>query len=237
VAQALLRTARRDAFAWVYLACFGVASAGYALLTPHAQAALIGWASTSVANLEREPAGPLVVSAFLAPSYFLAWPTLILLALPGAGRAVGCARAAGICAAGHVIGTLASEGIVGYRIGAGQLPPADRHLIDVGPSYVVVSAVVVAGLCGSRLARAAALADFAVLAFPGHIFGGLSHLDVSAVGHLTAAVTAAAVAGPMLARRRRSSPSRLSGSRRDVTHAGADQVGDAGGEDPQYQLP
>jgi hypothetical protein len=119
-------------------------------------------------------------------------------------------------------------------VGAGQLPPADRYLIDVGPSYVVVSAIVIAVMCGSRLARVAALADLAVLTFAGHIFGGLSHLDVAAVGHLTAAVTAAAVTAPMLSRRKQS---RQRASRRDVTHSDADQVRDARGEGPQYQLP
>jgi hypothetical protein len=228
---------RRDAFAAAYLACFAIAGLVFAALSPHAQAALTSWASTSVTNLEHEPAGPLVVSAFLAPGYFLAWPALILLALPGAGRALGSARAALVCAAGHVIGTLVSEGIVAYRIGAGQLPLTDRDLIDVGPSYVVVSAIVIAVMCGSRLARTAALADFAVLVFPGRIFGGLSHLDVAAVGHLTAAVTATAITAAILARRRRSRRSRPDRSRRDVTDPDADQVGDPGGEDPQYQLP
>jgi hypothetical protein len=203
-------TGRRDAFAAVYLACFAITGLVYAALSPHAQAALTAWASTSVANLEHEPVGPLIVSAFVAPGYFLAWPALILLVLPGAGRALGSTRTALVCAAGHVIGTLVSEGIVAYRVDAGQLPHADRNLIDVGPSYVVVSAIVIAVMCGSRLARAAALADFAVLVFPGHIFGGLSRLDVAAVGHLTAAVTAAAITAAILARRRQSRQSNQS---------------------------
>jgi hypothetical protein len=102
-------------------------------------------------------------------------------------------------------GTAVSEGIVAYRVDAGQLPAADRYLTDVGPSYVVVSAIVIAVICGTWLGRAAALLDFAVLAFGGHIFAGLSHLDVSAVGHLTAVITAA-VLTPILARRGRPAP-------------------------------
>ncbi len=50
----------------------------------------------------------------------------------------------------------------------GQLPVADRYLTDVGPSYVVVSAIVV--VCGTWLARAAAAPDFAVLVFGEHIY-------------------------------------------------------------------
>jgi hypothetical protein len=95
--------------------------------------------------------------------------------------------------AGQVIGSLVSEGIVAYRVDVGQLPVADRHLTDVGPSYVVVSAIVIAIMCGTWLARVAAALDFAVLVFGGQIFSGLSHLDVSAVGHLTAIVTAATI--------------------------------------------
>lgn len=220
--------ARRDVFAWAYLACFMVTSFVYTVLSPRAQVSLIAWASTNAANLEHEPVGPLVLSAFLAPGYFLAWPALILLALPGAGRALGSARAALVCAAGHVIGTLVSEGIVAYRVDAGQFPGSDRYLTDVGPSYVVVSAIVIAVICGNRLARAAALACLAILVFPGHIFGGLSRLDVSAVGHLTAAVTAAAAAA---AARRRGA------SGHGAADAEADKVGDPGGEDAEYQLP
>jgi hypothetical protein len=183
---------RRYAFASAYLACYLVSEVVYVLLSPSARAALTGWASTSVANLEHEPVGPLVLSAFIGPGYLLVWPVLIALALFGANRAVGNVRTALICAAGHAIGTVVSEGIVAYRVDAGQLPMADRYLVDVGPSYVVVSAIVIAVVCGTWPARVAATLDFAVLVFGGHIFAGLSHLDVSAVGHLTAMVTAAA---------------------------------------------
>jgi hypothetical protein len=155
-----------------------------------------------VANLEHEPVGPLVVSAFVGPGDYLAWPVLIALALFGANRALGNWRTAGICLAGQVVASLVSEGIVAYRVDAGQLPVADRHLIDVGPSYVVMSAIVIALLCGSWPARLAAALDLAIQVFGGNIFGGLSHLDVAAVGHLTAALTAAAGVTLVVIRRR-----------------------------------
>ena len=94
---------------------------------------------------------------------------------------------------------------------ADQLPAADRYLTDVGPSYVVVSAIVIAVVCGTWLARAAAVLDFAVLVFGGHIFAGLGHLDVSAVGHLTALVTAAAGVTLILARGGRPVPAPRAG--------------------------
>jgi len=114
---------RRYAVAWGYLACLALTGLVYARLSPPARAAVAAWASTNVANLSHEAAGPLVVSA-----------------------------------------------------------------------------IVIALICGTWLARALAAADFAILVFPGQIFGGLSHLDVSAVGHLTALLTAAAAIAAMRAR-------------------------------------
>ena len=201
----------RYGFACAYLACYLAAEVVYVVLSRPGQAALTAWASTSVANLEHEPAGPLVLSAFVGPGYFLVWPVLIALALFGANRALGNARTALVCVAGQVAGTVVSEGIVGYRVQADQLPAADRYLTDVGPSYVVVSAIVIAVVCGTWLARAAAVLDFAVLVFGGHIFAGLGHPDVSAVGHLTALVTAAAGVTLILARGGRPMPASRAG--------------------------
>jgi hypothetical protein len=236
------RILARYGFACAYLACFVAAELLYTLLSPHAQAKLIAWASTNVANLEHEPVGPLLVSALVTPGYFAVWPVLIALALFGANRALGNLRTALVCLAGHVIGSLVSEGIVAYRVNAGQLDAANRHLTDVGPSYVVVSAIVIALACGTWLARALAALDLVVLVFPGHIFGGLSQLDVAAVGHLTAILTAAAATALILARRGRGpGPSREPRSGRDsgghVADGHADQVGDRDRAGPQDQLP
>jgi hypothetical protein len=228
---------RRFAVAWGYLAGLIAGCLVYGQLTAPAQAAFTTWASTSVANLEHEPVGPLVVSAFIAPGYLLLWPLLAALALFGANRALGNVRTLLVCVAGQVIGSLVSEGIVGYRVDAGQLPVADRHLVDIGPSYVVVSAIVIALICGTWLARVLAAADFAILVLGGQIFSGLSHLEVSAVGHLTAMLTAAAATVAIQIRGRSGRSGRRRTSRRDVTDADADQVSDPGGAGPEYQLP
>ena len=229
----------RYAFAGAFLTCFVVTGLVYILLDPGAQATLTGWASTNVANLEHEPVLPLLLSAFVAPGYLLTWPVLIALALFGANRAVGNARIALVCLAAHVIGTLVSEGIVAYRVDAGQLSAASRHLTDVGPSYVVVSAVVVALALGTWLARALAAVDLVILVFPGDIFGGLSQLDVAAVGHLTAMLTAA-VAVILFWPRGKPPPASGRRGRRssggDVADGGADAVGDRGRGGAQEQL-
>ena len=158
----------------------------------------------------QHPAGSLVASAFVTQAFATVWPALIALAMFGASRVLGNWRTALVCAAGQVTGTLVSEAIAGYRVSRGLLPAAGRYIIDVGPSYVVVSAIVVALLYGSWLARAAAALDLALLVVVGNIFGGLSHLDVAAVGHVTA-MSVAAVGGSLLVwqlRRRQRRPLR-----------------------------
>jgi hypothetical protein len=191
------------AVAWLYLGAFIIAQVIYALLPPDRQAALIGWASTNVHNLSHNPLGSLVVSPFVTQESAWAWPVLIALAMFGANGVLGNWRTAVVCAAGQVIGTLVSEGIVSYRVDRGVLPASDRYLIDVGPSYVVLTAIMVALLYGSWLARAAAALDLALLVVVGNIFGGLSSLDVSAVGHVTAVVVGAAGGGLLAWQRRR----------------------------------
>ena len=56
-----------NAFACVYLAGYLLTEFVCILLTPRAQTTLTAWASTNVANLEHEPIGPLVLSAFVGP--------------------------------------------------------------------------------------------------------------------------------------------------------------------------
>ncbi len=181
----------RYAVAWTFLGLFLLTDLVYLALPSHDQATVAGWASTSVYNLHHHPVGALITSAFVPQEAAGAWPVLIALALFGANRALGNWRTAVICAAGQIVGTLVSEGIIDYRTGHGLAPAADRYLLDIGPSYVVVSAIVIALLLGTWLARAAALLDLVLLIAVGNIFGGLSKLEVSAVGHVTAMVVAA----------------------------------------------
>src|SRR5260221_6399715 len=196
------RAASDYAAAAVFLVLFAIGGLVTTLLSPHESAALRLWASTNVASLQHHPVPALVLSAFLPSGPPFAWLALIALTMFGANRAVGTARLALICAAGHLIGTGVSEGIVAYRVDYGSLPPAWSHIPDVGPSYVVVSAIVVAVMFGTWLTRVTALAVFAVLVFVSHIFAGLTSLHVAAVGHLTAIVTAAALGLALAVRQR-----------------------------------
>jgi hypothetical protein len=206
---------RRYLVASSFLAGFVAVAAAGALMSPSAWSAVMTWTSTSVANMEHHPLGSLAASAFVAEGTAYAWPVLIAMAMFGANRALGNARTAAVCAAGHVIGTLVSEGIVAYRVDEGLLPAASRHILDIGPSYVLVSAIVVAVVFGSWPARVAAAGDMAVLVVAGHIFSGLADLDVAAVGHLTALVVAAVAAA--LIRHRRNPPASGRGASQDAT--------------------
>jgi len=197
----------RYAVAWIYLGGFLLTGLVYAALPGPARHAMLWWASTDVANLHHHPVGCLVLSAFVTNDDWYAWPLLIALALFGANQALGNWRTAVVLAAGHVIGTVVSEGIVAYRVHHGLLPASDNRILDVGPSYVVVTAIMVALLYGAWWARLAAAADLAILVFIGQIFAGLSTLQVAAVGHATALVTGV-VAGGLLAWQRRRAPRR-----------------------------
>lgn len=183
--------------AFVYLAGFAIVDLVYLNLSGHDQAALLSWASTDVTNLRHDPVGSLVISAFLSPGAL--WDLLLLIALAmfGANRAIGNWRLAVVCTAGQVVGTLVSEGIEYYRITHGSLPVSDALLLDVGPSYVVVAAVVVALIFGSWAARAAAALNLVLLVILAQIFSGLSSLQVAPVGHATSMAVAALLAVPL----------------------------------------
>jgi hypothetical protein len=188
----------RYAVTWLYLAGFTAAGLVFATLSSRQQSAVLGWASTNMANLRHDPVGSLVASAFITPGSAVTWIALIVLAVFGANQVLGNWRTVLVCGAGHVIGTLVSEGIVAYRIAHGLLPVSAAHILDVGPSYIVVSALTVVVLYGSLLARVAATIGLGVLIFAGHIFYGLSTLQVAAVGHAVA-ILSSALLGSVLA--------------------------------------
>ncbi len=158
----------------------------------------LSWASTNVANLQSRPLAAVVASAFLAEESAPVWVLLALVGLLAAGWRLGGWRLLAVVASAHVVGTLVSEGVVAWRVHLGLLPETARHAVDVGPSFVVVSALaaaLVAGPWASRLVGAAGLALLAP-----YIFEGLGHLDVAAVGHVVS-ITVGAGLGFVAARR------------------------------------
>lgn len=198
--------AARYAVALTFLALVAVGAIATTVLTPHQVAALRLYSSTNVANLESHPVAALILSAFVASESPIAWLVIIICAMFGANRVLGNLRLLVACTAGHVLGTAVSEGILAYRVDSGLLPASYRHIIDIGPSYVVVSAIVAAAVLGSWPTRITALGTLAVLVFVGHIFYGMTSLEVTPVGHFTAMVVAATLAVPMALRGRTVGP-------------------------------
>jgi hypothetical protein len=194
---------RRYPVAWGYWA--GVVAGGIVLTAlPSRQAsALAAWASTDVTNLHTHPVAALLASAFLPSGSLLSWAVLIPLAMFSATWPLGNWRLLAVCLSANVVGSLVSEGILAYRVDHGSLQAGARDIIDIGPSYVVVAAIIIALMFGSWLARIAAAAGMAVLVFPGGIFDGLGRLEVAPVGHVTSIVVAAILGGAFGWRRAR----------------------------------
>jgi hypothetical protein len=155
----------------------------------------LAWVSTNLANLHDRPLVVLVASAFLVDGDAVAWMALALVGLFATSRALGNVRTVVLVATAHVVGTLVSEGILAYRIANGAAPATDRFLLDVGPSYVVVCALVAAIAYGTWPGRIASAVGFA-LAAP-QLFEGLTRFEVAAVGHTCAVLVALAVGYPL----------------------------------------
>lgn len=203
---------RRFAVPVVFIAALCAVSSVYAYaLAPAGRRSLVAATATNLANLRTDPFGTLVASAFVAEGGPWAWAPFAAVGLFPLAHRLGGPRTLLLIAAAHVIGTLVSEGVLAWRISTGAVPRSLRFLDDVGPSYVVTSALVATLLYGSaRRAgglrafqtslwwRLAALAGLVTL-YP-YIFTGLGHLDVAAVGHAVALAVGAG-GGLLLARR------------------------------------
>jgi hypothetical protein len=171
----------------VYVGLFAVTNAVVRTRPARTQHALLDWASTNLVNLPRHPVGALVVSAFVDDSNILDWIVLGLIGLVCAGHTLGNLRCALVVAVAHVVATLVSEGILALRIAEGAAPITGRTILDIGPSYVIVAALVTGIAYGRWPARIASAIAFALLA--PHLFVGLTDLDVSAVGHSVVILT------------------------------------------------
>jgi hypothetical protein len=173
-------------------------------------AAWRAWASTNLDNLRHHPVPAIAVSPFLPDGYAWLWVALSLIGLAAVGRVLGAGRTAILALAAHVLATLASEGILAVRIASGAAPPEARHVVDVGPSYVVVAALVAAVAYGTWPGRLASAAAFAVIA--PHLFTGLDDWGVAETGHGCAVVIGLAL-GFVLRRHRAGGAGRIASVR------------------------
>jgi hypothetical protein len=163
--------------------------------------AWLDWASTNLANAPHHPIGALVVSALFTDGDVGGWLVLSLVGLGTVGWRLGAWRTATVVVAAHVIGTVISEGILGIRIASGAVPRTELHTRDIGPSYVVVAALVAGIAYGPWLAKLPCALGFASVA--PSLFGGLFQLVVSSVGHVCAIAVALLLGGLFRYRLRR----------------------------------
>jgi hypothetical protein len=179
-------------------------------LTPPDQRSLIASTATNLANLSTDPIGTLIASAFVSEAVPWIWIGFAIVGLFPVVHRFGNLRTLVLVAAAQVIGTLVSEGVLAWQISIGAVPGSLRFLDDVGPSYVIASALIATILYGaepavrtarhghwlfdriaSRWWRIGAALGLAFLA--PHLFGGIQHLEVAAVGHTVALITGAAL--------------------------------------------
>ncbi len=142
---------------------FGVAvgytlalATGTALLHAQPRPTRDAWldlASTNLANATDHPFSTLLVSALFTDGDVRGWLVLSLVGLGTVGWRFGAWRTLTLVVAAHVLGTVISEGVVGIRIATGALPASAAHLRDIGPSYVVVAALVAGIAFGPWLAK------------------------------------------------------------------------------------
>lgn len=153
--------------------------------------------STNLAHLTRDPWLVLPASAlftrgglpFALAGCLICVGLLEVQAGPAVAFAVG--------AAGHVFGTLISEGVIAIRVATGDLPSAARQALDVGPSYILV-ACACAVIAWPRAHRAARIACLIAVA-PLFVFTAwrLPEGRIDAMGHVSAAAVGI-IAGVLL---------------------------------------
>lgn len=164
------------------------------LARPQTEHRVLVAASTDLAHLARDPWLVLPASAFFTRGGLLFAIAGCLLCVGLLEMVAGPRITVLVAIAGHLIGTLVSEGVVLTRIVSGDLPDSARHALDVGPSYVLVAcgvAFVAWPRVGSRL-RIAVAASLAPL----FVFTAwrLPAGRIDAMGHVTAAATGLAFA-------------------------------------------
>ena len=111
----------------------------WVLQSPHQRLAVLMDSSTDLAHLERVPWLVLPASSVWSGDAIGWWIVVTLMCLGALELIRGPLMTLVTGVVAHVVGTLVSQGIVAARIAAGELSSSARHVMDVGPSYVVAS--------------------------------------------------------------------------------------------------
>jgi len=156
--------------------------------------AILAASSTDLAHLERVPWLVLPASSIWSGDNIGWWIGATLLCLCALELAHGSVAAVVTGAVAHVVGTRVSEGLIAARIAAGELSSSARHVLDVGPSYIVAScaAAVVASPRTPRRVRILCALTFVPLFVTAFDFTDAG--QVATLGHAVAIAVGALMA-------------------------------------------
>jgi hypothetical protein len=177
-----LRLLHNPAF-WYVVALAAVGQVEKRISADHLRRLMV-WSSTNLENLRPSghPAEALVASAFVPQESAGVWP-FFALSVFSVVAVLGARRAVLLLASAHIGVSAVTEGLVWWRIHHGSLPGSEAYTWDTGPSYLVVTALVVAIGCARplwlRVVWAAALTG----ATPS-LLEGIGDGDYTAIGHL-----------------------------------------------------
>jgi hypothetical protein len=193
--MSLLRLLRRcPKVSIAYTAMLLGAYLWWVLQPPTQRLAVLADSSTDLAHLERVPWLVLPASSIWSGGDIGWWIAATLLCLCALEVAHGSVAAVVTGAVAHVVGTLVSEGLIAARIAAGQASSSARHLMDVGPSYIVAAcaAAVVASPRTPRAVRVLCALTFVPLFVTAFDFTDAG--QVATTGHAVAIAVGALMA-------------------------------------------
>ncbi|MFJ4187688.1 rhomboid-like protein [Kitasatospora sp. NPDC089509] len=131
-------TPRRTPFTLGYLAVVGITATFARLADPELVQHLQEASSSDGHNLLLHPLRVLVLSGFwVAGGSWTPYLWGFAVTLAPLERRVGSARAAAVFAAGHVVATLLSQGVVIAAVRLGRMAPEAMDRLDIGVSYGV----------------------------------------------------------------------------------------------------
>ncbi len=145
-------TPRRTPFTLGYLAVVGATTTFAGLADPELVQRLQEASSSDGHNLLQHPLRALALSGFwVAGEVWMPYLWGFALTLAPLERRIGPARAAAVFAAGHVVATLLSQGVVIAAVETGRMAPEVMDQLDIGVSYGVLACLgAVAGLLSWR---------------------------------------------------------------------------------------
>ncbi|MFC7309472.1 rhomboid-like protein [Streptomyces monticola] len=129
---------------YVWLAALFVTTIAMHHMSPEFEGEFLRQRSTNIHELSHNPVRVLISSAFWIDGGSW-WPYAALYTVfhAQAERWLGTLRWLGVCAAAHVLATLASEGVLLWAIRHGHAPAASVNTLDVGVSYALAGVVAV----------------------------------------------------------------------------------------------